>query len=118
MPAKDLWALLVLVIFLLSTLIWVGLWVNFIAKARKGQAVNNRAIKRTSIQLGIGAAFSGLLLVSMSLILQPPPSGGIPLLGYAYLFTVCPGIFALAVLAGFLRTAIEIKRKHEGNNDK
>lgn len=113
MTAKDSWALLLLVILLFSTLIWVGSWVNFIAKARKKQAVNNQAIKRTSIQIGIGAFFSGLLLVIMGLVLQTPPIGGIPFLGYIYLFTVCPGIFVLAVLAGFLRAAIEIKRKYQ-----
>jgi hypothetical protein len=112
MTAKDSWALLVLVILLLSILIWVGSWINFMVKARKRQAVSSRAIKQTSIRIGIGAVFSGLLLVTMGLVLQTPPSRGIPVLGYFYLFTVCPSIFVLAVLASFLRTAVEMKRKY------
>ncbi|HFD40056.1 MAG TPA: hypothetical protein ENJ31_09480 [Anaerolineae bacterium] len=113
MTAKDSWALLVLLILLFSSLIWVGSWINFIVKARKKQSVDSQAIKRTSIQIGLGAFFSGLLLVIMGLVLQAPPSGGIPILGYVYLFTVCPSLFVLAVLAGFLRAATEIKRKYQ-----
>lgn len=113
MTAKDGWALLVLVMLLFSTLIWIGTWVNFMAKARKEKAVSSQAMKKASIRIGVGAFCTGLLFVVMGLVLQAPPSGGIRIPGYIYLFTVCPGIFVLAVLAGFLRTAIEVRRKYE-----
>lgn len=113
MTAKDYWALLVLVMLLFSTLIWVGSWVSFMTKARKKQVVNRQAIRKASIRIGVGAVCSGLLFVIMGLVLQAPPRGGIPISGYIYLFTVCPGIFVLAVLAGFLRTAIELRSKYE-----
>jgi hypothetical protein len=82
-------------------------------KARKKQAVSNQVIKKASLQIGIGAGCSGLLFVIMGLVLQAPPRDGIPISGYFFLFTVCPGVFALAVLAGFLRTAIELRSRYE-----
>ena len=113
MTASDYWALLVLAMLLFSTLAWVGPWVSLMTKARKKQAVSNQAIKKASLQIGIGAGCSGMLFVIMGLVLQAPPRDGIPISGYILLFTVCPGVFALAVLAGFLRTAIEIRNKYE-----
>jgi hypothetical protein len=113
MTVQDSRALLVLVILVLSILIWVGSWVNFIVKARKTRSVDNRAIRHTSMQIGIGAFLSGFLIVMLGLVLQPPPSGGIPAEAYVFLFTICPGMLVLAVLVGFLRIVVELRSKYQ-----
>lgn len=112
MIEQDLWSLLVIALLLISVVSWVIPWSNFIISVYQRKMVNNRLKSRTILRIVLGATCSGVLFVILALLRQIPSTNRISVLGYVYLFTVCPGIFVLFVLAAFLGSSAQLKSKY------
>ncbi len=117
MIEQDIWSLLVIVLLLVSIASWMVPWSTFIVSVYRRKTVNNHLRGRVIVRIILGAASSGVLFVVLVLLRQIPSTSKISLLGYVYLFTVCPTIFVLIVLASFLASSAQLKSKYQGSQD-
>lgn len=117
MIEQDIWSLLVIASLLVSVISWMIPWGNFVISSHRRKVVNNRLKNRTVLRVALGATFSGVLFVILALIRQAPSTSRISVLGYVYLFTICPSIFVLLVVAAFLGSSAQLKSKYRVSQD-
>jgi threonine/homoserine/homoserine lactone efflux protein len=117
MTEQDMWSLLVVVLLVVSIVSWIVPWSNYIIGAYRRKTVNNRLKSRVIIRIVFGATLSGVLFVILALLRQIPSTSEIPVLGYVYLFTICPSIFVLLMLAGFLASSSQLNSKRQASQD-